>query len=151
MACFLINVTGHYFAIWVKYNGLTATSPQMMVNKGNHPLLWHSFRSVNHCIESRDINRIYRGTMDNIPYDIPYTNKVESIGYVIFHMILCSQAQSRRKRPYWTTRILWMFLGRPGRQGRQGDGAWVVQQRVVPHSWFAKLFYKVNNHGNHGS
>ena len=38
----------NFIYIWVNHNDLTATSLEIMVNKGNHPLLWPYFRLVNY-------------------------------------------------------------------------------------------------------
>ena len=35
--------------IWVNYNDLTATSLEIMVNKGNHPQMAEEFRLVKYC------------------------------------------------------------------------------------------------------
>ena len=44
----------------VNYNDLTATEPwKILVNKGNHPLLWPEFRLVNYCNLPRDDGRWY--------------------------------------------------------------------------------------------
>ena len=40
------SVVFFFRAIWVNYNDLTATSLGIMINKGNHPLLWLEFRLV---------------------------------------------------------------------------------------------------------
>ena len=61
----------HVHSIWVNYNDLTTTSLEIMVTKGNHPLLWPQDSGLWNIIIYPDLPRFHCPKSDSSKWDWP--------------------------------------------------------------------------------